>query len=92
MTTYQYKGEYQRVTVEGITFNANQAAELTADQLKRLKASAFGQHMLDNGALIEVAKTKPNTTPDAKPEPKTEPKSELKPAPRAAKPTLKADA
>lgn len=92
MTTYQYKGEYQRVTVEGITFNTNQTTELTADQVKRLKASAFGQHMLDSGALIEVAETKPNTTPDAKPEPKTEPKTEPKPASRVAKPALKADA
>lgn len=66
MPSYQYNGDHQRITIEGITFISGQATELTADQDKLLKASGFGKAIINNGELVEVeaapAKAKAETT------------------------------
>ena len=68
MPSYQYNGDHQRITIEGITFVSGQTTELTADQDKLLKASGFWKPLLEKGEIVEL---------------KDEPKSAAKPATKA---------
>lgn len=62
MPSYQFSGNHQSVTIEGITFIKDTPTELTADQLKTLKASGFWQAYLKNGDMTEVAEKKTKVT------------------------------
>lgn len=65
MPSYQFSGNHQSVTIEGITFIKDTPTELTADQLKTLKASGFWQAYLNNGGITEVAAEQPKATAKA---------------------------
>ena len=68
MPKYQFNGDHQSITIEGVTFTKGQATELAADQEKLLEASGFWKPLLEKGELVEI---------------KDEPKSAAKPAAKA---------
>lgn len=64
MSKYQFNGDHQSITIEGVTFIKGQETELTADDLKRLQASGFWKPLLEKGEIVEV---KDAPKPAAKP-------------------------
>ena len=66
MPKYQFNGDHQSITIEGVTFIKGEATELAADQAKLLEASGFWKPLLEKGEIVEVeaapAKAKAETT------------------------------
>lgn len=65
MSKFTYEGNNSSMKVAGILFVKGIDTELTAEQVKALKADGFGKAFLDDGSITE-AKVKS----DDKPEPK----------------------
>ena len=69
MAKYQFNGDHQSITIEGVTFIKGQPTELAADQEKILEASGFWKPLLEKGEIVEVeAAPKPAAKPAAKAE------------------------
>ena len=67
MAKYQFNGDHQSITIEGVTFIKGQPTELAADQEKLLEASGFWKPLLEKGEIVEVeAAPKPAAKPAAK--------------------------
>lgn len=64
MPKYQFNGDHQSITIEGVTFIKGQATELAADQEKLLEASGFWKPLLEKGEIVEL---KDEPKPVAKP-------------------------
>lgn len=64
MAKYQFNGDHQSITIEGVTFIKGEATELAADQAKLLEASGFWKPLLEKGEIVEV---KDEPKPAAKP-------------------------
>jgi hypothetical protein len=64
MPKYQFNGDHQSITIEGVTFIKGEATELAADQAKLLEASGFWKPLLENGEIVEL---KDEPKPAAKP-------------------------
>lgn len=54
MPKYQFNGDHQSITIEGVTFIKGEATELAADQAKLLEASGFWKPLLEKGEIVEV--------------------------------------
>lgn len=66
MPSFQYTGEHQAITLEGVYFVKDNPTEVDNNQLKTLQASGFWQPMLDKGEIVAVeAKDKPKTATKA---------------------------
>lgn len=64
MPKYQFNGDHQSITIEGVTFIKGQPTELAADQEKLLEASGFWKPLLEKGEIVEL---KDEPKPAAKP-------------------------
>lgn len=64
MPKYQFNGDHQSITIEGVTFVKGQTTELAADQEKLLEASGFWKPLLEKGEIVEL---KDDAKPAAKP-------------------------
>ena len=67
MPKYQFNGDHQSITIEGVTFIKGEATELAADQAKILEASGFWKPLLEKGEIVELKdEPKPVTKPATK--------------------------
>lgn len=64
MPKYQFNGDHQSITIEGVAFTKGQVTELAADQAKLLEASGFWKPLLEKGEIVEL---KDEPKPAAKP-------------------------
>lgn len=62
---YKYQGANSSMKVAGITFAKDVEVELTAEQIKALKADRFGKAFLDDGTIAE-SKAKADDKAEAK--------------------------
>lgn len=53
MNKFTYNGNNRSMRVAGILFVKGVETELTAEQIKALKADGFGKAFLDDGSLVE---------------------------------------
>ena len=75
MSKFTYKGNNSSMKVTGIVFAKGVETELSADQVKALKADGFGKAFLDDGTIVESKAVEKEVKADAKTETKTDSKS-----------------
>lgn len=66
MSKFTYKGNNSSMKVTGIVFAKGVETELTADQVKALKADGFGKAFLDDGTIVESKAAEQETKAEAK--------------------------
>lgn len=66
MSKITYTGANSSVKIAGVLFKKGAETELTAEQVKAVKADRFGKAFLDDGTLFE-AESNIEPAPDAKP-------------------------
>lgn len=54
MSKFTYNGANRSMRVAGILFEKGVEIELDAEQVKAIKADAFGKAFLDDGSIIEA--------------------------------------
>lgn len=66
MSKITYTGTNSSVKIAGVLFKKGAETELTAEQLKAVKADRFGKAFLDDGSIAEVKDTKAGAKKDDK--------------------------